>query len=454
MGELLHTVLAFLFAISVLVAVHEWGHYIVARAVGVKVLRFSIGFGRKLIGWTSAKSQVEYRVAWLPLGGYVKMLDEREGPVADEDLHRAFNRQSLWRRVAVVVAGPGMNFLFAIGAFWLVFVIGVSGMKPKLDEVPEHSRAHMAGLRGGDLVLAVDNVPIKTFSDLRKTLMEGALDGANPVISVQRGGLQKNLLLMLDDISADPEQLFPAVGMYPYRPSGAPVVRQLVSGSPASMAGLEPGDVILSADGTRFADVRDFVTWVQAHPGARVELEIRRGEQTVTRSLRLDAALEKNRTVGKLGAHLGVDVNPQIWQDLRATQRFGPVEAVGLAMVETWRLTALTVRMLGRMLVGDVSVRNIGGPIQIAEYAGATANIGLVSFLEFMALVSVSLGVLNLLPIPILDGGHLLYYLVEAVRRRPVSMRAQLVGQQVGIFLLLALMSVAFYNDLYRLGQG
>lgn len=454
MLDLLHTIFAFILAIGVLVAVHEWGHFIVARAVGVKVLRFSIGFGRKLYGWTSSKSETEYRIAWLPLGGYVKMLDEREGPVAEEDLHRAFNRQVLWKRVVVVLAGPAMNFVFALVAYWFVFMVGVTGFKPVIDEVPAHSRAYEAGMRAGDEVLRVDGKTVDTFSDLRASLLEGALAGESLTLEIRRGELNRNLRLSMHDLSADPETLFPAVGLNPYRPTGAPVVRGTLDGGAAQLAGIQAGDVIIAGDGTAFSDVREFVRWVEARPRSPVVLRLQRDGQEIERRVQLAGVNQDGKVVGRLGAKLGVDVNPEIWQDLRATKRYGPLQSIPKAVAETWQLSVLTVRLIGRMLVGDVSWRNIGGPIQIAEYAGATAEIGLVSFLEFMALVSVSLGVLNLLPIPILDGGHLLYYIVEAFRGQPLSLRAQAVGQQVGVFLLIALMSVAFYNDIYRLGSG
>jgi regulator of sigma E protease len=440
---------AFIFAIAVLVAVHEWGHFWVARKLGVRVLRFSIGFGGKLWGRTG-RDGTEYWVSAIPLGGYVKMLDEREGAVAPEQLHLAFNRQSVWTRIMIVAAGPGLNFIFAIVAYWAIFLIGVPGMKPLLAEVPRESTAYAAGLRGGEEVLALDDTTIVTWNELRTELLKSALRGDSVQLQVRDPqGDETTVSINLASLPADPEQLFPALGMNPYQPRIEPVLGTIEANSPAELAGLRSGDKIVSADGQPIGDWVELVEWIRARPGAMGSLGVLRGGEPLELPIRVGAIGEGESQVGRIGA--GVDVSPELWQDLRATRKYGPLQAFPAAVVQTWDISVLTLKLMGRMLVGEVSWRNVSGPIQIAQYAGYTASVGLVSFLSFLALVSVSLGVLNLLPVPMLDGGHLLYYGLELVRGKPLSDDIQMMGQKVGIALLLGLMCVAFYNDISRL---
>lgn len=451
MPDWLLSVPAFIVAIGVLVAVHEYGHFWVARRMGVKVLRYSIGFGRKLWGRTSAKTGTEYWISALPLGGYVKMLDEREGEVAEADKPYAFNRQPVGKRMAIVAAGPAVNFAFAILAYWLVFVIGVAGIKPVIGEVPDGTRAARAGLSEGQQVVAVGGRDIPTWQDLRLALLEEALAGREVRLSVTGPGDSGSREARLDmtGVSADPEDLFRELGLQPYQPRGTPVIAETLAGEAAAAAGLRAGDEVLAVNGAPVDNPHALVDRVRAHPDETVRLRIRRdGDERVV-TVKLGGVTVDGERQGRLGAQIGIDSRE--WEALRTERRLGPLAAVPAALGQTWSVSALTVRLLGRMVVGDVSWRNISGPIQIANYAGKTASIGLEAFLGFLALVSVSLAVLNLLPVPVLDGGHLLYYAVELVRGRPLSEEAQAVGQQIGMAALLLLMGLAFYNDILRL---
>jgi regulator of sigma E protease len=449
MSEWLVSVPAFILAIGVLVAVHEWGHFWVARRLGVRVLRFSIGFGSRLWGRT-ARDGTEYWISAVPLGGYVKMLDEREGPVESQEAHLAFNRQPPWKRILIVAAGPGLNFLFAIAAYWAIFMIGIPGLKPLLAEVPRASIAYAAGLRGGEEVLSVEGETTVTWNELRTSLLKSALREEAVQLRVRStDGDIETLTLDLSGMPADPEKLFSTLGMNPFQPRIDPIIGTVETNSPAARAGLRSGDRVLMAGDQAIEDWAKLVEWIRAHPGSQSRLLVLRGGSRHELSIEVGAVGEGDVRVGRIGA--GVDVNPDLWQDLQAVRKYGPLQAIPAAVVQTWDLSVLTLKLMGRMLTGDVSWRNVSGPIQIAQYAGYTASIGLVSFLGFLALVSVSLGVLNLLPIPVLDGGHLLYYGFELVRGKPLSEPMQAFGQKVGMALLLALMCVAFYNDIARL---
>lgn len=451
MPDWIVSVPAFIVAIGVLVAVHEYGHFWVARRMGVKVLRYSIGFGRKIWGRTSPKTGTEYWISAIPLGGYVKMLDEREGPVDEADKPHAFNRQPVGKRIAIVAAGPGINFAFAILAYWLVFMLGVSGIKPVIGEVPEGTRAAAAGLVEKQRIVAVDGRETPTWQDLRLALLEEALAGGETRLSVAdtEGGDARAVFLDMTGVSADPELLFEDLGLAPYRPDGTPLIAEALSGEAAAEAGLQAGDKVLAAGGAPMNNPQALVDWVRAHPGETVAFRIERNGDERTVEVTLGSAVVDGERQGRLGAQIGIDSRE--WEALWTERRLGPLAAVPAALRQTWSVSALTVRLLGRMVLGDVSWRNISGPIQIANYAGKTATIGLEAFLGFLALVSVSLAILNLLPVPVLDGGHLLYYAIEIARGRPLSEGAQAVGQQIGMAALLLLMGLAFYNDILRL---
>ncbi len=448
------SLLMFLVAIALLVTVHEFGHFWVARKLGVKVLRFSIGFGTPL--WTRrfGADQTEFAVAAVPLGGYVKMLDEREGEVPQEQLHRAFNRQPVGTRMAVVVAGPLFNFLFAIAAYWLMYITGVPGVKPVVGEVAPDSYAEAAGFHSQDEILTIDGVAVASWDNAVIALLEAALDHGTTDVEVD-SPLQGKRLLVLDLRDApdllDKGGVLQNLGMTPWVLRLEPVIDRTLAGSPAERAGLQPGDRVLSADGTVIEDWSQWVEYVRSHPGQRIALQVERQGTEVALELTPDTVDEKGETVGRIGAYVQA---PEGGNPLRTVVRYGPLEAVSQAVGKTWSMSTLTLRTLWEMLVGRASVENISGPISIAQFAGYSASIGLAYFLGFLGVVSISLGVLNLLPVPILDGGHLMYYCIELFKGSPVSERTQARGQQVGIALLIALMGLAFYNDLARLLGG
>jgi regulator of sigma E protease len=455
LSGILTSALAFIVAIGVLVAVHEFGHFWVARRLGIKVLRFSIGFGRPL--WRrSAADGTEYWISAIPLGGYVKMLDEREGDVAPEDLPRAFNRQPPSRRIAVLFAGPAFNFLFAIVVYWIMFVVGVPAVKPIVGAIEPESAAAVAGLRPGDRILAVDGSGTDTMMAAQLDLLKAMVPGGRATLELESpdGARRTAHIEYVGDTHAltEPGAMFPGLGIGLWRPQIPAVIGEVVPEGTAAASGLEPEDRVLSVDGQPVADWSELVEFVRARPGETVEVVVERAGATRSLALFIGAADDEGQRVGRIGA--GPRVTADLWDPVRTEQRFGPVGAVGQAVGETWRMSALTVTMMGRMLLGQVSVKNISGPINIAQAAGFTAAAGLTAFLSFLAIVSISLGIINLLPIPLLDGGQIVYQCVEVAKGSPVSERAQIIGQQVGILLLLLLMTFAFYNDIVRLATG
>ena len=447
------SVLAFIVAISVLVAVHEFGHFWVARRLGVKVLRFSIGFGKPVWLRQFGKDRTEFAIAALPLGGYVKMLDEREAPVSPQDAARAFNRQSLATRSAVILAGPLFNFVFAIAAYWLMFVSGVPGLKPVLGEVTPDTVAAAAGFVANDEILSVGPSQTPTWDAATLELLDAALASKRVDIVVrQPDGTRRQLLLDFAGIdnALDKGGLLQNLGFSVWHPSVPAVIDRLVKDGPAQLAGLQQGDKVVGVDGGEVADWGAWVDYVRARPHQELNVEIERAGRRLTLALTPRAVEDNGAVIGQIGAYVQPPA-PQAQENMRTVLRYGPLESVGKAIGNTWEMSALTVRTLWGMLSGKASMENISGPISIAQYAGYSASIGWASFLKFLAIVSISLGVLNLLPIPVLDGGHLLYNIIEWLRGKPMSEAAQQVGQQLGILLLLMLMSIAFYNDLTRL---
>jgi len=454
MSGFLISIFSFLVAIAILVAVHEWGHYIVARMVGVKVLRFSIGFGRPLWLTRYGDDQTEFCLSAIPIGGYVKLLDERDCAVTLKDQDRSINRQSSPARIAILAAGPGLNFLFAIFAYWCMFVAGVPGVKPVVGEVEPQSVAARAGLLDGDQVVRVGERGVSTWEGTVLAMLDSLLaDGDIPLQVAGEDGQERLVILRTageESNLTEPGQLFTGLGFQPWSPDLPPVVDEIISGGPADQAGLLPGDEVVAADGLAIKSWPEWVNFVRARPNQRVQtLVSRNGSQT---ELFIDVGeieSESGERVGRIGA--SVRIPDDLYADMRAEQRYGLIEAWPAAVSKTWEMVALTVRMVISMVSGDVSVKNISGPINIAQYAGYSASIGLVSFLNFLAIVSISLGILNLLPIPMLDGGQIFYQLLEVLKGSPLSERAQIIGQQMGVFFLLLLMSLAFYNDLARI---
>ena len=450
--DLLFTIAAFIVALGILITVHEFGHFWVARRLGVKVLRFSIGFGRPLLRHQHDPDATEYVVAGIPLGGYVKMLDEREGDVPPDQLHLAFNRQVLWRRVAIVAAGPIFNLIFAIFAYWLVFMGGDLGLRPVVDEVTTDSIAADAGFAPGDELLRVGNRDSPTWEGALFAFAAQALDGDDLVVRVRdEDGLERDRLIPGPRLAGLQESadLMDRLGLAPRRAQIPAVIGELVAGEAAERAGLQVGDLILAVDGEPVRDWRHWVDLVRASPGVPLEVEVQRGDRALVIAITPRTTKSDGEQIGRIGA--GAQSREDLTDRYLVEIRYGPVAALGKAAGKTFDMAQLMLRVMGQMLVGRASVENLSGPITIAEAAGRTASYGLEPFLKFLAVVSISLGVLNLLPIPVLDGGHLLYFFVEWVKGSPMSEAAQLQGQKIGIVLLAALMTLAFYVDLSRL---
>lgn len=444
------SLLALIVTLGVLITVHEFGHFWVARRLGVKVLRFSVGFGRPLWLRRGRVDGTEFAVAAVPLGGYVRMLDEREGEVAVHERQRAFNRQPVGSRIAIVAAGPLFNFLFAIFTYSLMFMVGVTGTRPLLDEPVPGSIAATGGFQKGDLITAVDDEPTSTLQAVSLTLLERSMDAA--LIQVQVRDAENHLQIRTLDLRdaeglAENTQLLSQLGLVLW-PIPA-VVGQVIADSPADYAGLQPGDRIVAVNEQRINDWPALVNYVQEHPGQPLGFEIERAGRQQTLEITPEAVTTEQGTIGRIG--VSGQVPEELTEKMQVIIRYGPLKAFLEGSQKTWDMSLFTLRMLWRMLIGRASLENISGPITIAQYAGQSVSIGWLPFLSFLALVSISLGVLNLLPIPVLDGGHLLYYGVELVKGSPLSEFAQEAGQRIGILLLVMLMALALFNDLTRL---
>lgn len=449
---MLINILAFIVAVGVLVSFHEFGHYWVARRMGVKVLRFSVGFGKPLWKRVGGADHTEYVIAAIPLGGYVKMLDEREGEVEPSELDRAFNRQPVSKRIAIVVAGPLFNIIFAVLAYWLMFMIGVSGVKPEIGEVAPNSIAAEAGLLPGEQILRVNDKPTPTWEIASITLLRYALDAGHLNIEVEDANgriLRRYLDLQNTQVLMADGDLLGKLGIVPWRPTILPVIGELIEDGAAQRGGLQTGDRILAANGETIALWNDWVNFVRARPAQTISVEVERNATVITLKLQTDTRYEDGVEVGRIGAY------PQIDRDKLATMRvhvrYGPIESLLKALTKTWDIAILTLRVIWKLLTGEASLKNISGPVTIAEFAGMSVVLGLSAFLGALAIFSISIGILNLLPVPVLDGGHLLYYLIELIKGSPVSELAEAVGQRIGIAMLAGLMALAFYNDLARL---
>lgn len=440
MGEFLTNLLAFVVAISVLVAIHEYGHYIVGRWTGMKVLRFSVGFGRPIWTWVRGADKTEYCISAIPLGGYVRFLDGREGPVEPEDEGRAFNHRPIPARIAVLLAGPLFNFLFAIVAYWLISMDGVPALRPAIGEVEPQSYAAEAGLETGDQIVAVGDTETDSWQRALMAMFDNMVaDGRIPMTLEDMRGHRREAIIVVGEDSArltEPGLLFDGIGFQP----GAPpvVVDDPVENGAAADAGIRKGDRIVSLNRDPIMGFGDLVTAVVERPDERVEIGVIRNGRLQTVSVVIGSRELDGERTGFLGVRALLD-------------ELGPVEAVPNAIQDTWSQTMFTLRMLGRMVTGDVSIKNISGPINIAQFAGDSAQRGLRYFLGFLAMISISLGVLNLLPVPVLDGGQIVFQSIEAVKGSPLSERSQILGQQFGILALILLMSFAFYNDIARI---
>ena len=453
LGNVATSAIAFLVALGLLIAIHEYGHFWVARRVGVKVLRYSIGFGRPLWKRTGRVDGTEYVIAAIPLGGYVKMLDEREGPVAAAERDRAFNTRPLAARAAVVIAGPLANFLLAILAYWIVLMVGISGVAPLIGAPDEGSAAARAGFAHEDRLLAVAGTETPTWADARIALLEASLDAEETVaVEVEPAGGGRTVRRLEIDpaamLGADGDAVR-ALGFTRWWPDVAPRAGEVVAGGAAERAGLQPGDLVRRVDGEPVDTWRELVAAVRPRPGEEVRLEIERGAERLDLAIVPEPVELDGRTIGRIGIVETEAAELAGRAEVKVSQP--PLEALAGAVARTWNMSVLTVRMLGKLVVGEASLDNVSGPISIAQFAGQSASVGIDHYINFIALISISLAVLNLLPVPMLDGGHLLYFAIEAVRGRPLSERAQLIGQQVGIVALGGLMFLAFYNDIGRL---
>lgn len=449
------TLLAFIGAIASLVVFHEYGHFWVARRCNVKVLRFSLGFGKVLYRKRFKGSDTEWVLSAIPLGGYVKMLDEREGEVAPDELHLAFNRKPVLQRMAIVVAGPLANFLLAIALYWGLFMYGVPGIKPMLGEVSAASPAAMAQLQAGDTVQAVNDDAIPSWQELRWNLLDRALRHETVTLTMlDKAGQTRSHSLDLSGLQASDldGEFMDKLGLHLYEPILLPVIGKLTADGVGQQAGLQTGDVVLRANGVALQRFQDLIREVASHAEQPLVLEIQRGVMQLSITLQPRKVLEAGKAVGKIGA--GPQVDEALWQAMFTTVSYSPLKALLLAGRKTWETSIISLKMMGKMVLGEVSLKNLSGPITIADYAGQSASMGWVAYLTFLALVSISLGVLNLLPIPLLDGGHLLYYAVEFIKGSAVSEKSWEIGQKIGIALLGTMMLFAFYNDINRIISG
>ena len=441
----LNALIAFIVTIGVLVTVHEFGHFWVAKKLGIKVLRFSVGFGKILKSWQIGETQ--YTLCALPLGGFVKMLDENEGEVNSSEKHRAFNTQTVYKRIAVVVAGPAANFILAIIIYTVIFIIGTHGIKPMVGVVKNDGIAQQAGLETGDRLLSINTQDTPSIGEFSFAFVRAA-QGPTMQLDIQsKSDNLKTLTLDLkEDFLANPEQgVEQYLGFEFALPTLNPIIDQVIAESPASLAGIQSGDQILSVNNKPLNTWRDFVSAIKQSDGQAMQLSIFRNGQTMTRSL---TPRDDNGTL-KIGVSV---MAPKGYLDeWRVLVKKQPLDAFLSANIKTYQLTMLNLKMIQKMILGEASVKQISGPISIADYAGKTASVGLTSFLSFLALISIGLGLLNLLPIPLLDGGHLFFYLIEILKGSPVSQTFQQISIKVGLLVILSLTFVAMYNDFSRL---
>jgi regulator of sigma E protease len=453
--NLLSTLGAFAVALAVLIIVHEFGHYLVARWCGVKVLRFSVGFGRPLWTWRSGPDQTEWVLAAFPFGGYVKMLDEREGEVPAAEAHLSFNRQSLGRRSLIVAAGPAANFLLAIVLYWVLFMQGVTELRPVLGAPAASTAAAQAAVAEGEVIRVVSGKPVATWAEVRWEAMHLALDRLPLELEVinPRGEIAFRHIATASLEPADLEgDVLRPLGLTLFRPLLKPVIGSVVAEAPAARAGIRVGDEITAIDGQPLKDWSEVARRIRQVTVRALEIELLRDGKRMQVAVTPLVAEEQGRRFGRIG--IGVREDPAAFEAMRITVAYGPLESATRALRLTWETSALTLRMMGRMLTGDLSWKNISGPVTIADYAGQSARLGADHFLRFLALISISLGVLNLLPVPVLDGGHLLYHFAELLKGGPLSERAMEIGQQIGLSLLFLLMAFALYNDINRLVSG
>ncbi len=452
--EAVHSLFYFIVAIAILVTFHEFGHYWVARKAGVKVLRFSIGFGKVLWARKTSADATEFVISAIPLGGYVKMVDQREDKVNPDDLPYAFNRQSLLARIAIVAAGPVFNLLLAVMLFWLVFVIGEDGIKPIVGHIEAGTLVQQAGFVEKDEIVSINQKVTPTWLEALDALYSQAISGEQQidiVVKTLEGKQETHSIYLNEKDIESPEILHKRLGLNPWMPTIKPVIGKLLDNGVAKQAGLQSGDLITSADGVAIKDWQQWVEYVQARPDIAIKLLVERNDLQIALEITPRKEEQAGKSVGKIGA--GVDVPKELMDALKVKHSLSVWEAVPAAFEKTGFYIVSTLKMMGKMFIGQASVENLSGPISIAQFAGQSAEMGVTAFLKFLGLVSVSLGVLNLLPIPVLDGGHLLFFAFEAIKGGPISEKVQLYFQQVGMFLLMSLMVFAMYLDIGKFFQ-
>jgi len=456
MIDILWNTASFIITLGVLVTIHEYGHFWVARKLGVKVLRFSVGFGKAL--WSrTAKDGTEYLLASIPLGGYVKMLDEREGDVAEHEKHLAFNNKPVTSRIAIVAAGPVANLLLAVFVYWWMFVLGVPAIKPYLGDIPQQSIAAKAGLESGDEIIAVDGKNVGNWQEVNHAIIRRLGETGEITISARHSeeSLIREFSLQLSAWNVDPEKesLLNSLGIISWLPHYPPVLGEVIAENAAEKAGLKEGDRILSINNQPISNWVDIGKMISEHPQTVFQIEIQRGAERFTSSVKTGSRELQGRQQGFLG--IG---RPQLTEEqhllvekMRYRQQYGVFDAIGKGIDKTWEITLLSFRLIGKIFKGEVSPKNLSGPISIAQGAGAYASYGFVFFLGFLGMISVNLGIINLLPIPVLDGGHLMYYTLELIRGKPIPEAAQEIGYRIGMFLVLSLMIFTIMNDFSRL---
>jgi regulator of sigma E protease len=457
---ILISILAFIVTIGILVTIHEYGHFWVARKLGVKILRFSVGFGKPLWKYVSNdKDKTEYVLAAIPFGGFVRMLDEREGEVEEYEKHRAFNRQKVWKRFAIVLAGPLFNFIFAIFAYFLMYMVGVEAIQPYVGKVIENSPAAEAGFQHKDKITAINGKPVPSLTEATLLLLDEYLkDPKHMSVSVTTAeGKSRVRQLDLSGVRLlkDEKDYLEKVGFTPWFPY-KPAVGKLMEGKPAALAGFKVGDILLEVNGNKLETIEDFVSYVNAQAGNELSVLVERenkngNSKKLTLTVTPELGKYKGKPVGQIGIAVGRKVSDEDIIKLRTMVSYPVARSLQQGAKKTWQMSTMTLKVMGRLVTGDASLKNISGPITIANYAGKSALLGISAFLGFLAIVSVSLGVLNLLPIPMLDGGHLFYYIIEIIKGSPVSDGVQEIGLRIGLTLVGSLMIMAFYFDIMRL---
>ncbi len=458
------TLLAFVVTIGLLVTIHEYGHFQVARWCGVKVLKFSIGFGKPLWQKSFGKDNTQFVLAAIPLGGFVKMLDERESKAeqvanpelpkiqySEAELQRAFNRQTVWKRIAIVIAGPLANLLLAIVLYWGLFMLGVTGTRPVIGEVVSNGLAAQASLTSGEVIQKINGEAISSWQEARWILLEASLENKSVEIEAinQNNELFQHTLSFVGVNNDSEVDILKKIGLEEYRPNIPAVIGEILPGSAADIAGLAANDKVLSIDGVTIGDWEQLVNIVKSSPNKKLWFEIERAQKTLRIAATPEKVEENGESVGRMGA--AVKLDQKELDSLLVEFNYSPLVSLQKAVGKTWDTSIFSLKMLGKMLVGQVSLKSMSGPVTIADYAGKSADMGLKTFLSFLALVSISIGVLNLLPIPVLDGGHLMYYMVEIFKGSPVSENLMLAGQKIGFVILGLLMTLAIFNDFNRL---